>query len=78
MTQAEAMDWVSKLFEEEPGKLSPETSRREIAAWDSLGTLTLIAGLDNDFAITLVDDELQEMKKVDDILAILRKGGALA
>jgi acyl carrier protein len=78
MTHAEALDWVSKLFEEQPGKLRPETRRNEIIAWDSLGTLALMAGLDTDFAITLSDNELQDMKKVADILEILRRGGALA
>jgi hypothetical protein len=37
-----------------------------------------MAGLDTDFAIALSDDDLQNMKKVDDILEILRKAGALA
>ena len=78
MTQAEALDWVAKLFEEPPGKLFPETPRGDIPAWDSLGVLTLMASLDSDFGITLSDDQIQEIKKVDDILGILRKNGAMS
>ncbi len=77
MTQPEALEWVARLFEETPGQLSPETSRDDIIAWDSLGVLTLMASLDSDFGITLSDDQLQNMKKVEDILQILRKSGAL-
>jgi acyl carrier protein len=77
MTQNEALNWVAKLFEEPQGELSPNTSRENIIAWDSLGVLTLMASLDSDFGITLSDDELQNMKKVEDILNVLRKNSAL-
>ncbi len=71
--QVDGLEWVAKLFEETPEKLSPETPREDILAWDSLGVLTLMASLDSDFGITLEDDQLQDLKKVDDILQILRK-----
>jgi acyl carrier protein len=78
MTQTEAVDWIARLFEETPDRLSPDTSRQDIVAWDSLGVLTLIAGLDSDFGIILSDDQLQNMKKVEDILEILRKNGMIS
>jgi len=77
MTQNEALNWVAKVFEEPLGELSPNTARENIIAWDSLGVLTLMASLDSDFGITLSDDQLQGMKKVEDILNVLRKNGAL-
>jgi acyl carrier protein len=77
MTQTEALDWVAKLFEEPAGQLSPDTERDDLLAWDSLGVLTLMASLDSDFGITLSDDQLRGMKKVEDILSVLRKNGAL-
>ena len=77
MTQSEALQWVAKLFEEPQEQLSPDTTRRNIIAWDSLGVLTLMAGLDSDFGITLSDDQIQGMKSVEDILVVLRKNGAL-
>ena len=78
MSQAEALDWVAKLFEETPGRLTPETRRADIIAWDSLGVLTLMASLDSDFDIVLSDDDIQEIKTVGHILDVLRKNGALA
>lgn len=77
MTQPEAMDWVAKLFEEPLGKLSPDTPRKEIPAWDSLGVLTLMAGLDSDFGITLDDQQLEALKNVNDILDLLKKHAIL-
>jgi acyl carrier protein len=78
MMQTEALVWVANLFEESSGMLTPDTPRQDIPAWDSLGVLTLMAGFDNDFGISLSDDQLQSMKKVNDILEILRSKGALS
>ena len=77
MTQQEALEWIAKLFDEKPERLTPETAREDIQAWDSLGVLTLMADLDSDFSILLSDDEVQGMKTVNDILEILRKHGKL-
>jgi len=76
-TQEDALKWIGEIFEE-PGPLTPETLRENIPVWDSLGTLTLMAGLDEKFGIILSDDELRAMTKVDDILAVLRRDGKLA
>lgn len=73
MTQSEALEWVARLFEEPPGRLTPETGRADIEAWDSLGVLTLMAGLDSDFGVMVSDEELQEIERVGDILEVLRK-----
>jgi acyl carrier protein len=78
MTQGEALGWIAELFEETAERLTPETLRDDIPAWDSLGVLTLMADLDRDFGIVLSDGEIQGMKKVDDILGILRRNGKLS
>ena len=77
ITQTEALNWVAKLFEEPVGQLNADTARKDIIAWDSLGVLTLMASLDSDFGIILTDDQIEKMKKVEDILTILRKNGAM-
>ena len=78
MTQQEALEWIAKLFEEKPERLTPETNRDDIQAWDSLGVLTLMADFDTHFGIQLSDDEVQGMKSVKDILEILRRNGKLS
>lgn len=77
MTQNEALAWLSGIFEEAPESIRPETSRDEIAAWDSLGVLTLMAELDEKFNIQLEADDMQDMKKVQDLLDLLVRHGAL-
>jgi acyl carrier protein len=78
MTQEDALLWIAELFEESDGNIRPETARDAIPTWDSLGVLTLMAGLSERFDITVETDELSGMKTVDDILAVLRKAGKLS
>lgn len=78
MTQSEAMEWIARVFEIDPGQLTPETHRDNVPAWDSLGVLTLMASLDSDFGIVLTDDDVQAIKTVGDILNVMRRSGKLA
>ncbi len=75
MTVDEALAWIAELFEESADNISLETQRGDIDAWDSLGTLTLMARLDEDFEILLEEDEVQEIRTVSDIIAVLQKHG---
>ncbi len=77
MSQNEALHWVAELFEESAAGIQPDTSRDAIPNWDSLGVLTLMAGLSERFDITVNADELAEMRRVDDILLVLRRHGKL-
>ena len=77
MNQKEALAWVADLFEESVDKVQPDTPRDAIEAWDSLGVLNLMAGLDETFDILLEDEGLQSMRCVNDILKILRQNGKL-
>ena len=77
MSQSEALHWIAELFEESPAGLQPETPRDSVPNWDSLGVLTLMAGLSERFDITVNADELADMKRIDDILTVLRRNGKL-
>ena len=46
MTEKEAVEWVAQMFDQPVEQLSAETPRDDIAMWDSLGVLTLMAELD--------------------------------
>jgi acyl carrier protein len=78
MTHREALKFIAELFEETPDRITPETSRDAIAAWDSLGILTLMSYLHSEFGIILSEGEIQSMKTVNDILVVLHKNGKLA
>lgn len=77
MTERDGVEWIANLFEISPEQLTPDTLRDAISAWDSLGVLTLMASLDTDFGIVLTDDDVLTIKKVGDILDIMRKNGVL-
>jgi acyl carrier protein len=77
MTTHETMEWLAELFEEPAGRLTPETARDVVPAWDSLGDLALMANLDEKFGILLTDTELRALTTVDDILRVLRNNGKI-
>jgi acyl carrier protein len=75
MNTVEALEWIAELFEEPVENITTETPRDGIPGWDSLGILTLMARLDEDFEILLEEEEVQELRAVNDIIAILQKHG---
>ncbi len=76
-SQAEVLAWIADVFESPAEKIRPDTKRPEIEAWDSLGILTLIARMDEDFQFLLTEDEIQGLNSVGDILDLLRRHGLL-
>jgi len=78
MNLTEALLWIAETFETPAEGIRPDTLREEIATWDSLGALTLMARLDEEFDIVLSDDELVSMQAVQDILDFFRNHGCLA
>ena len=74
----DALEWFGEMFEEPLQNLSATTHRDAIAGWDSLGTLTLMAELDERFGIALSEDQLAGMASLQDILNILEQHGVLA
>lgn len=77
MTHSDALKWIAKTFDESPERLTADTPRSDIASWDSLGVLTLMADLDQDFGIVLADGQAQAMNSTRDILEVLEKHGQL-
>ncbi|HUP08425.1 MAG TPA: acyl carrier protein [Caldimonas sp.] len=77
MTSQEALTWIGEVFEEAPGRITASTAREDIPGWDSLGTLSLIAALDERFDIQLSEEEIEGLASVGDIFTILRRVGAL-
>ena len=77
MTIEEALQWIAEVFEESPGRITATTLRKEIPGWDSLGTLSLIAALDERFDIHLSEQDIEAIQGVADLFEILRRTGAL-
>jgi len=77
MKSDEAVSWIAEVFEEPAGRINAGTLRKEVPGWDSLGTLSLIAALDEKFDIQLSEKEMGELGRVNDIIDILRRKGAV-
>lgn len=76
-SDAQVMDWLAQAFNEPREKITPETRREDIASWDSLGVLVLMADLDEKFDLVLTDQDMRAMTKIGDVLAVLRERGKL-
>jgi len=77
MTVDEALRWIADLFEEPVENIKPSTPKGHIGAWDSLGTLTLMAKLDEELNIQLQESDIDNLKTVEDILRIMKENGKL-
>ena len=77
MSQEDALKWFAELFGLPVTGLTPDTKRSEIATWDSLGVLTLMAALDETFNLVVDDADMRSIQKVGDVLDLLRKQGKL-
>lgn len=78
MNTQDALSWIAEIFEEPASRISAATERKDVPGWDSLGTLSLIAALDEKFDIQIDEKEIEAMASVDDIFVVLRRHGKLA
>jgi acyl carrier protein len=53
------------------GDLHPQTMREDVARWDSLQHVALVAALESAYGIALSMDEMMEIASVGDIHAVL-------
>ena len=75
MTRDATLIWLAELFEEPAERVRPDTALEAIPTWDSLGVLTLLAGLNERFDVTVEVDELGGMTTIGDILSVLERAG---
>jgi acyl carrier protein len=77
MTQDEVLVWLAEVFNEPPGSIAAETKKDDVAGWDSLGVLLLMADLDEKFSIQLDEKEIEGLQSVPDVIALLKRNGKL-
>ncbi|WP_411831853.1 acyl carrier protein [Pseudoxanthomonas mexicana] len=76
LTTEQALAMIAEAFAE-PAPLSPATRRDDVAGWDSMGALMLMAELDERFGLQLDAEESRAMRQVGDVLDYLRRHGVL-
>ena len=60
------------LFQDKSLSINTETSAKDIEGWDSLAHISLIVAIEKKFGIKFKLVELQEFRKVGDILALVK------
>jgi acyl carrier protein len=79
VTRTELCGWLAGVFQEDAASITFDRARATIPTWDSMGTLLLIAELDDKLKVTLSEDELKGLTSIGDIAAVLaRKGVTVA
>ena len=78
VSRSDALQMLADAFDEPVSGLSLDVARDDIPGWDSMGALTLMAELDERFGIELSADDSRQMTRINDVLLLLARHGALA
>lgn len=62
-------------FNTDPKTISLESEPGDIAGWDSMGHVQLVAELEKVFSVSLEVDEVMEMEDVASIIRVLKAKG---
>ena len=66
---------MSKVFNVMLEEITPKSSMDNLDAWDSLGHLSLIINIEEEFQFSLSEDEILNMTSYGDIKKILNNRG---
>jgi acyl carrier protein len=59
-----------------PEQLNDELSPSNVSSWDSVANIMLITELEEQFAIELSTSDIESMKTIGDVRAVLQRLGA--
>lgn len=62
---------MARIFKMDPSQINENTAPGNVAGWDSLKQMTLVAALEDEFDIEIDDEEYQEMINYRIIVAIV-------
>lgn len=66
---------VARVFSLDPSEVTDQSSKETIAEWDSMGHLSLVTGLEEEFKVSLAIADAMEMTSVHHIKKILKDYG---
>lgn len=66
---------VARVFSLDPSEVTDQSSKETIAEWDSMGHLSLVTGLEEEFKVSLAIADAMEMTSVQHIKKILKDYG---
>lgn len=74
---SDALDMLAECFNMPADALHADLERDAIDDWDSMGSVMLMAELDERFGLELTAEVSREMKRIGDVLEFLRVHGVL-
>jgi acyl carrier protein len=66
---------VARVFNLDVSEVTDQSSRETLAEWDSMGNLSLITGLEEEFKVSIAIVDAMEMTSVQHIKRILKDYG---
>ena len=66
---------VARVFNLDVSEVTDQSSKETLAQWDSMGNLSLITGLEEEFKVSLAIADAMEMTSVQHIKRILKEYG---
>ena len=61
-------DMFRQIFDDDGLVVTPATSRRDLADWDSVAHVKIILSLEEEFAIRFTEDEVSSIQTVGELL----------
>ena len=80
-TMLSEQDLIARLADTlgvEPAALSRTTTANDLEAWDSMGTMSILLWLSDDFDIKLAPNETAQLQSVEGILKLVSDAGKLS
>lgn len=66
---------VARIFSLDPSEVTNQSSKETIVEWDSMGHLSLITGLEEEFKVSIAIADAMAMTSVQHIKRILKDYG---
>ncbi|MBQ7154803.1 MAG: acyl carrier protein [Synergistaceae bacterium] len=73
MTDKEKIALLAETIEADEEALKPEALLADIEQYDSMGKLSIIVMMEDEFGVKLDSDTVKSFVKVGDILALMKK-----
>ena len=76
MDKQRALQWISDIFAVKNRTVTIDDTRDSLPEWDSLGSLLLLAALEEEHQVVVSADDLEAMTTVRQICDLLEKNNA--
>ena len=77
MTKAQFIENCCIALEVDPSSLDEQSAPDDVATWDSMGWISLLAMIDEELGITLDAEELTNVRNLGELIEILEKQNLL-